>query len=1053
MFVDKFFEIDTTLKPLLSDLQQRHKVALSGLVSSAKPFLLSLLPTIFNSPILLITSDATKAESIAAECSFFTETEQPLLTENEQNPESVVADLVTRRARNENFILTLDLASSILEFDSTETLKKNAILLKKGMELSPEVLSEKLVQRGFVRKFMVEKFKDFAIRGGLLDLYPPASSPVRIEFFGNEIESIREFSIETQRSRKELEQLTILAAIDTDAKISILDSLNKNCVVVLDEPPLLKLVSLEREEFESEQLFEKLASYERTIELSSWGEDGDRVIDSGVIPLFSKAFENLADFLNENRTIYKNVIVTSHASRVIQLLDEASFLTETQLSADRNRITVIKASLKEGFRFGDSLNLITDKELFGAKLGVVKKVKKEVPLKLEDLKPGDYVIHATHGIGLYRGLELKDIAGTDREFLRLEYAGGDKLFLPIDQIYMINRMSSDRDALPTLSKMGGKEWSRVKAKVKEDVEKTARELLELYARREKAVGFQFSPDTPWQGELEESFPYIETEDQLKAIEAAKKDMERARPMERLICGDAGYGKTEVALRCAFKAAMDGKQSVLLAPTTLLAEQHYQTFSERFAPFPIKCELLSRFRTPAELRQSLVNIASGEADVIIGTHRVLSKDVKFKNLGLLIIDEEQQFGVIHKEKLKKFAYGVDTLILSATPIPRTLQLTVSGIKDLSVISTPPVNRLPIKTYIFPYANEIVKGAIMREKGRGGQVFFLHNRIDGIESVARRLQALMPTLRIATAHGRMDELVLEDRIKDFLNGEYDILVCTSIIQSGIDMPNVNTIIINNAYGFGLTQLYQIRGRVGRSHNQAYAYLLYPPHRSLTDNAKARMEILKDFTELGSGFHVAMKDLELRGAGEILGKSQSGFIESVGFELYCRMLNDAVRRLKGDSSPDSSQGQPQIELPVAAYIPKRYIDDEKQKLTIYRRIVSVTDRSEIKEIKEELKDRFGPIPEELLTLLDVAALKLQLTELLIPKVGYKDKDIFMLSPFLKPLSKTSMRKIRQMGIPFDIENNRITLYGILEDEYWMELLSEFLTRFQQLSAISES
>ncbi len=1046
-FID-FYSNHSTFEKIKQKTAEKKPYSVSGLCTSSKPFIISMLAKDLTLPALCLTSDASRAEILSEGIAIFSNSglQMQTLTSDDTEEDAELAGVAEKILKKAPVLVVSDLMSISRKVESPDSLLKNSITIKKGQQVSIELLMETLIEKGFTRKHMVEKRRDFSVRGFVFDIYPLTVQPVRIEFFGDTVESIRIFEIESQRSRQEIQAVTLFSIDKNESLSTILDYFDKSSAIILDEPAQLKLAALEREPFVSwEDISLKLAN-RQTISLSSWGKEEEIHINTGQIPPFNKNVGSFIEFVREHEG-KKIVVFTSQASRLSEILSQENLNVDADLvNFSKSSTTIINKPLYEGFHVDDSLYVISDKELFGSPRRSTRTVKRDIPLKLEDLKNGDYIVHSTHGIGLYHGLETKTIDSIAREFLHIEYAKGDKLFLPVDQIHLIQKFAQTEESRPGLSKMGGKEWKNTKAKVKEEVEKIAAHLLELYAKREAAPGFAFSPDTPWQGEMEDSFPYSETDDQMKAIEQSKKDMETPRPMERLICGDAGYGKTEVALRCAFKAVMDGKQVAMLAPTTLLAEQHYLTFSERFAPFPVKVDLLSRFRTNAQQKNCIERLETGELDIVIGTHRMLSKDVKFKNLGLVVVDEEQHFGVIHKEKLREFSAGVDTMLLSATPIPRTLYLTMSGVRDLSVISTPPYNRRPIKTYIFPFQNDVIKGAIIREKERGGQVFFLHNRVNGIESVALNISKLVPGIRVATAHGQMSEERLENTVKDFLEGNYDVLVCTTIIQSGIDMPNVNTIIINNAYGFGLAQLYQIRGRVGRSHHQAYSYLLYPPHRTLTDTAKQRMEILKDFTELGSGFHVAMKDLELRGAGDILGKAQHGFMKSVGFDLYCQLLAEAVAELKG--TPITKDiGSPVIELPVSAYIPDSYIEDQAQKLTMYRRVSAISSEDDIKNIKDEFKDRFGSLPEELFNLLDIAKIKLMLMDMLIPKLSYSKLDLFMLMPFFNGFSRSELKKMREIMVPFEVENNRMTIYGILNDEYWMEIFTEFMEKFREI------
>jgi transcription-repair coupling factor (superfamily II helicase) len=604
---------------------------------------------------------------------------------------------------------------------------------------------------------------------------------------------------------------------------------------------------------------------------------------------------------------------------------------------------------------------------------------------LSDLLVGDYVVHIEHGIGIYRGLAKLTLDGVEREYLHLDYAEGDKLYVPTDQIDRVSRYIGVGEAAPTLTRLSGMDWERAKARAKKAVQQIARDLLDLYAARELAPGYTFPPDTPWQSELEASFPYIETPDQLAAIEAVKVDMERRQPMDRLICGDVGYGKTEVALRAAFKAAIDGKQVAILVPTTILAQQHYNTFQERLAAYPLRLEMLSRFRSDKEQREVVSGLQRGVVDIVIGTHRLLQKDVAFKDLGLVVIDEEQRFGVVHKERLKHLRQEVDVLTLTATPIPRTLHMSLMGVRDMSTIDTPPEERLPIVTYIHEYDETLIREAIRRELDRGGQVYFVHNRVQTIELMAQRVQRLVPEASLAVGHGQMPEEQLERVMLDFVQGRTDVLVCSAIIESGLDIPNVNTMIINKADRFGLAQLYQLRGRIGRGANRAYAYLLHDKDYQLTDTAQKRLHAIFQAAELGAGFRIAMKDLEIRGAGNLLGVEQHGHIAAVGFDLYTRLLAEAIRSLKSqvrskdeglktkDEGPKTLD-HPTLDLPLDAYLPGDYVADEAARLALYQRMAAVTMPEEAEEIAQELSDRFGKPPRAAEALLYILRLKAQ-------------------------------------------------------------------------------
>ena len=635
-------------------------------------------------------------------------------------------------------------------------------------------------------------------------------------------------------------------------------------------------------------------------------------------------------------------------------------------------------TISEGF-LNEALNLvvISEDELFGSRQH--RRPMRRRPstdgtpiLSLIDLKVGDYVVHVSHGIAIYDGIRRLAIDGKSQDFLILRYSADDILYVPTYQVDFVQKYvgSKDNSHKPRVDRLGGAAWNRRKGRVKKSIEQMAGDLLKLYALRQARKGFSFPAEVPWQTDFEALFPYQETDDQLQAIEDVKADMEDERPMDRLVCGDVGYGKTEIALRAAFKAVMSEKQVAVLVPTTILALQHYDTFEKRFQPFPVNIEMLNRFRTPKEIKEIKEGLAKGTIDVVIGTHSLLSKTVAFDNLGLLIVDEEHRFGVKHKEKIKQFKETVDVLTLTATPIPRTLHMSLVGIRDFSVINTPPADRLPIQTYVMPYDSDVIREAITTELGRGGQVFFVHNRVQDIQSIALTIQQLAPDARIAVAHGQMPERELETIMLEFVRHKHDILVCTMIIESGLDIPNVNTILINRADALGLAQLYQLRGRVGRATAQAYGYLFYPQDRAITEGAQKRLRVIEEFTDLGSGFKIALRDLEIRGAGNILGAEQHGHIVTVGYELYCRLLEEAVMALKGEKVEEIVETR--INLPVEAYLPDAYVPDSRQKVSIYKKIAGLKDREALNELREELKDRYGAIPEPAEMLLEVADIK---------------------------------------------------------------------------------
>ena len=688
--------------------------------------------------------------------------------------------------------------------------------------------------------------------------------------------------------------------------------------------------------------------------------------------------------------------------------------------------------------------VLSDAEIFGwTKVHrVVRRRSAPREAFLADLAEGDLAVHVEHGIGRFMGLRRIPSEGGEREFMVLEYGGGDKLYVPVDQADRVARYVGSGEDAPILSRLGTSDWERAKERVRKSVRNVARELLAIYSARQAQTGNAFSPDTPWQGELEASFPYVETPDQLDAIREVKEDMEMPRPMDRLICGDVGYGKTEVALRAAFKAVMDGKQVAVLVPTTVLAQQHFSTFSERLQAFPVAVEVLSRFRSDKEQRQVVEGLKAGTVDICIGTHRLVQKDVEFKDLGLVIVDEEQRFGVMHKERLKQLRQQVDVLTLSATPIPRTLHMSLAGIRDMSTMETAPEDRLPIRTFMAEYTDGLVREAILREMDRGGQVFFVHNRVQNIQYVAAQLQKLVPEARIAIGHGQMPEDALERVMLEFAEGLHDILVCTTIIESGLDIPNVNTIVVNNADRLGLAQLYQLRGRVGRGANRAYAYFLYSKNRQLSDTVEKRLKTIFENTELGSGFRIAMKDLEIRGAGNLLGVEQHGQVNAVGFDLYTRLLAEAVAGLQGKQAP-VVEPQVSVELPLTAHLPEGYVPDEAARLSLYQRLAAVKREEDLGGLIEELQDRFGPLPVEAQNLFFALNLKLVAARIGIRSIGTQDGEILVKLDGIPLTVRGELQ--RRYGARVKVLPNQVRLRGGASID-WMPLLQEVVDELEE-------
>ena len=713
---------------------------------------------------------------------------------------------------------------------------------------------------------------------------------------------------------------------------------------------------------------------------------------------YNSSFELLTrDLKKLKRTGYRVILVSGSRTRAKRLAEDlrdydlSSFYSEEmERQVNPGEIMVTCGYIAEGYEYPMlKFTVISESDIFGKK----KKKKKRKTYEgkkiqeFAELKPGDYVVHENHGLGIYQGIEKVEVDAVTRDYMKISYADGGILYIPVTQMDLIQKYAGADAKPPKLNKLGTPQWKKTKGQVKKAVQLIAKDLVKLYATRQQTEGYVYGPDTVWQREFEEMFPFEETEDQLRAIEDTKKDMESTKIMDRLICGDVGYGKTEIAIRAAFKAVQEGKQVVYLVPTTILAQQHYNTFIQRFKDFPVRVDLMSRFRTQAQQKKTVEDLKKGLVDIVIGTHRVLSKDIGYKDLGLLIIDEEQRFGVTHKEKIKKLRENIDVLTLTATPIPRTLHMSLIGIRDMSVLEEAPMDRMPIQTYVMEYNDEMVREAMERELARGGQVYYVYNRVENIADLALRVQKLVPDARVSYAHGQMNEHQLEDIMYDFINGDIDVLVSTTIIETGLDIANANTMIIQDADRFGLSQLYQLRGRVGRSNRMAYAFLLYQRDKMLKEVAEKRLAAIREFTDLGSGFKIAMRDLEIRGAGNLLGESQSGHMAAVGYDLYCKMLNEAVSQLKGEK--EEADYATTIDLDIDAFIPESYIKNEYQKLDIYKRIATIETEEEMDDMTEELIDRFGDLPKKVQQLLHIAALKSLAHSAYITAIEQKGKD----------------------------------------------------------------
>lgn len=900
--------------------------------------------------------------------------------------------------------------------ESLEKIKEQLIHYESDSTVDTEQLKNQLVALGYERVGQVEMPGQFSVRGGIVDIYClTEENPWRIELWGDEIDSIRSFDPESQRSLENLEELTIYPAVehigDKDM-VSFLDYFpEERTIIFLDEPNRLtekggaveeeyRQSRMHREEKGSRNLPENwLCSFEQLQKelnkrncisvcalepkQAGWKVREKFYLEVKSISAYNNSFELLVKDLHQyKKQGYRIALLSGSRTRAERL---AKDLQEEGLAAfygqdyDREicpgEIMVVYGHAKKGFEYPlIKFAVMTESDIFGQEQKKKKKKKNYSGSRIQDfaeLSIGDFVVHEKHGLGIYRGIEKVEVDRIVKDYIKIEYRDGSNLYIPATQLDCLQKYSgADASKAPKLNKLGTQEWNKTKSKVRGAVKNIAKELVELYAVRQEKEGYVCGPDTVWQREFEEMFPYEETEDQLSAIEDAKRDMESTRIMDRLICGDVGYGKTEVALRAAFKEVQESRQVAYLAPTTILAQQIYNTFVQRMKEFPVRVELLCRFRTPAQQKKAIEDLKKGQVDVIIGTHRILSKDVQFKNLGLLIVDEEQRFGVTHKEKIKQLKKDVDVLTLTATPIPRTLHMSLIGIRDMSVLEEPPMDRMPIQTYVMEYDEETVREAINRELRRGGQVYYVYNRVTDIADVALRIAKLVPDARVDFAHGQMSERELENVMYSFVNGDIDVLVSTTIIETGLDISNVNTMIIHDSDRYGLSQLYQLRGRIGRSNRTAYAFLMYRKNVMLKETAEKRLAAIREYTDLGSGFKIAMRDLELRGAGNLLGAQQHGHMNAVGYDLYCKMLNEAVKEAKGIHTMEDFETS--VDLNVDAYIPDSYISNEFQKLDIYKRIAGIETQQDYDDMLEELLDRFGEPGKAVLNLLAIAKLK---------------------------------------------------------------------------------
>ncbi|WP_440857482.1 transcription-repair coupling factor [Staphylococcus shinii] len=1068
----------------LNEIFGEEQVLVTGLSGAAKATIIAEKYLNSSKQLLIVTNNLYQADKLESDLTQFVEEQdiykypmQDIMTEefSTQSPQfmSERVRTLTALAQEKRGLFIVPLNGLKKWLTPVEMWKSHQLTLNVGDDIDIDDFLNKLVNMGYRRESVVSHIGEFSLRGGIIDIYPLIGSPIRIELFDTEVDSIRDFDVETQRSEENVEEVNITTASDYIITEDVLKHTKQKLKEAYEytRPKIDKSVRNElKETYESFQLFESsmfdhqvlrrlvafmyqqpttiidyfkddaivaVDEYNRIKEtetaliteadefMQNLIESGKGFIDQSFLQY--DAFENqlkpypvtyftlftatMSVELNEiikfsckpvQQFYGQYDIMRSEFQRFIQNDYTVVVLAETEVKKERiqsmlnemhiptfidtpthrnegGNAIITEGSLSEGFELPYmQLVVVTERELFKSKQK--KKPKQQKTLtnaekikSYQDLKVGDYIVHVHHGVGRYLGVETLEVGGVHKDYIKLQYKGTDQLFVPVDQMDQVQKYVASEDKTPRLNKLGGTEWKKTKAKVQQSVEDMADELIELYKSREMSVGYQFGPDTAEQNDFEIDFPYELTPDQSKSIEEIKKDMEIERPMDRLLCGDVGYGKTEVAVRAAFKAVMEGKQVAFLVPTTILAQQHYETLIERMQDFPIEVQLISRFRTAKEIKETKEGLKSGFVDIIVGTHKLLGKDIHYKDLGLLIVDEEQRFGVRHKERIKSLKNNVDVLTLTATPIPRTLHMSMLGVRDLSVIETPPENRFPVQTYVLEQNTNFIKEALERELSRDGQVFYLYNKVQSIYEKREQLQMLMPDANIGVAHGQMNERDLEETMLSFINHEYDIIVTTTIIETGVDVPNANTLIIEDADRFGLSQLYQLRGRVGRSSRIGYAYFLHPTNKVLSETAEDRLQAIKEFTELGSGFKIAMRDLNIRGAGNLLGKQQHGFIDSVGFDLYSQMLEEAVNEKRGVKDEKQDAPEVEIELNIDAYLPAEYIQNEQAKIEIYKKLRKIETEAQLMDVKDELIDRFNDYPVEVERLLKMMEIKI--------------------------------------------------------------------------------
>ena len=1158
----RLFNQVSSITNILENLSQnKFPVSPLGVPTSVRAAILAGIKHDLDRPLFIITTHAKQARHLTRQIRLWCSQDNHVtyLPEPEASPYERTAwrrETISDRLATLTALITIE---NPIVVTSVKALMHKLMPLawfKKGLHtyrINQVIILNKTLETwlnlGYQAKDVVEMPGDFSRRGGILDVFPPSQfDPIRIELFGDEIDSMRTFDPITQRSKQKInsfmmgpasemcldyaEQIvTTLKNMDTsqlhpmaretlqnvisdlsfgstfsgienylpcisDKPASIFDYLSPNTLIFVENTLELEAaihdITSQAATRKSDLIAQHDLSPDWVSPLFDWDKLSTCLIGDSLPKSIILGFETWSNMqpvieakaletifttppsfagqlklaVQEIKKRYQNaeriVITTRQFARIKGLLNAVgvpiSHVETLDYPPPPKSVTLLKASLQTGWvlrsheNLAPILTIFTDNELFGVrKFQARPQPRKHQGLTPEtffsDVKTGDYVVHIEHGIGVFQGLVRLTVSDVEGEYLEIHYQQRDKLYVPIHQSDRLSRYIGVEDKIPRLTRLGGSDWEKVKRRTKRAIVDIADELIKIYAARAIAKGRAFSPDTEWQQELEDDFPFIETEDQLHVIEEVKADMEQDKPMDRLICGDVGYGKTEIALRATFKAVMDGTQVAFLAPTTILVQQHFNSFQRRLAKFAVKVEMLSRFRTRKEMNQALAGLAKGSVDVVVGTHRLLSKDIVFKNLGLLVIDEEQRFGVSHKEHIKKMKANVDTLTLSATPIPRTMHMAMTSLRDMSVITTPPEERLPIKTIIASNDDNLIRTAITRELDRGGQIYFVHNRVIGIEQTANHIRNLVPHARVVVGHGQMSERKLEKVMLDFACGDYDILVSTTIIENGLDIRNVNTIIINRADKFGLSQLYQLRGRVGRGAEQAYSYLLIPRHRKMHDMAQKRLDAIREATELGAGFQIAMRDLEIRGAGELLGARQHGLMSDVGFDLYVRLLTQAIQALKKGQEFTTSiidylaplDSDIQINLPMSAYIPEEYLPEERLRLKLYRRMANITTLDEIAMLQQEFEDRFGQLPEPVVNLLYQLKLKVLSRAVGVKSITANDEEITIRAESLRHRNHIELK--RRLGVGIRLYHDQLLVPLTPAPSLWQDMLERAL------------